>query len=291
MYGYKVPLDKQDDPETILAYWLENAVPNDPQIYSYLVDRYGVQVYRLAFILLDKYQVQDEQDIKEIASRAFSLAAEAMYQASTDLDSFRGATSVSSWLFARTYRISRYRWVRRGLSRNSFTGDEIFIDLTESDATLQLKAEEERLIEALYKLPRHLSLVVLLRECLHLTVEEIAYVLGRRIIKIEKVLSRGRSELRRAQARTDAPAGDIRRIIKKYIDFALAVTFSNRDARLFPTANGSTPTQNHRALSRNYGETGRTSGCRFSGVACSHDSLVIYERRCSPGEAAIPDNP
>jgi len=101
--------------ETWMAFWLENVSPDDPQIHAILVERYGVEMCRLAdYLLGNSTRRHAPAETLELASMGFDDAV-------ASLATFRGAPSARSWLYAQLLRRSRdwrrylrWPWAARG---------------------------------------------------------------------------------------------------------------------------------------------------------------------------------
>ncbi len=193
--------ESQDEQETLMAFWLENASPGDPQIHSILVERYGADMCRLADFLLERNTLSERNpsDTLELVSRGFD-------QAISRLATFRGAPTVRSWLYAQMLRLRRgwrrnLRWPRTAREHTLRSEGSENIPRPGS-----LDAFETRALE---DLPKRARLVIFLHFGLRLSFGEIAYMLGRQSDQIETILSKARSQLQCALRDTGAPDQDL----------------------------------------------------------------------------------
>jgi WD40 repeat protein/DNA-directed RNA polymerase specialized sigma24 family protein len=186
--------------ETWMAFWLENVSPDDPQIHAILVERYGVEMCRLAdYLLGNSTRRHAPAETLELASMGFDEAV-------ASLATFRGAPSARSWLYAQLLRRSRdwrrylrWPWAARGrASRLEGDGQDARPAGPES---LQAGAFDD--------LPKRARLVLFLHFGLGLVVPEIAYVIGRRPDQVETTLSEARSQIHGALRETNAPDQDL----------------------------------------------------------------------------------
>ena len=137
-----------------------------------LVSLYQPMVYRMALSLMDDPAEADE------------AAQEALVQALSALDSYRGEAAFTTWLYAITLNICRGRWRQRRTRERlaQVVGALFHLARAEEAAppeTAALHHEQEASVwQALQALPENLRLPVILRYYHDLPVAEMARGLG-----------------------------------------------------------------------------------------------------------------
>ena len=168
---------------------LQGLRSGDSLAFDEMVDRYGNDLYRLALSF-----VGNPDDAEDILQETFIAAFERRR-------SFRGESSIKTWLisilFRRAARYHRYRKVWKTLSRRLQGGIEES-GLAESTAIspakqLELRMDGRRMLSALSRKYRE---VLVLREVLGLSYQEISEALGIPTGTVESRLFRAREDLR-----------------------------------------------------------------------------------------------
>jgi RNA polymerase sigma-70 factor, ECF subfamily len=162
---------------------VEQAAKGDMEAFHLLVDRYASYLFALAAGLLGN-QADAEDVVQECLTGAFR-----------GLHSFRRQSSVKTWLTAilirqvSAFRRSRSLWRRAGALKEQAPPSPS--QGPRSDARLDVRA-------AIATLPEEFRQVIVLRELLGLSYEEIAQVLDVPRGTVESRLFRGRKLLREA---------------------------------------------------------------------------------------------
>jgi RNA polymerase sigma-70 factor (ECF subfamily) len=154
-----------------------------------IVDQYGNDLYRLAVSLLG-----NPDDAEDVLQETFLAAFE-------QLDRFEGRSALKTWLIGilvrRVARHIRYKRIRRTVSLDWLSGEGR--DPIESNPAVRRSNEMEIRLDIgtmLKTLSRKLREVLVLREVLNLSYQEIGDALGIPIGTVESRLSRARQELR-----------------------------------------------------------------------------------------------
>ena len=113
-YFSKEKSSKGEDPEAIeLAYWLQNSTPSDPAVLERLVHRYADDLYKWVEILLYYQKMANPSQAEILANLkiVFETAIKTVEQ-------FHGKESVSAWLFAIAYQVTRGLKARTGYGKH-----------------------------------------------------------------------------------------------------------------------------------------------------------------------------
>ncbi|NLW45632.1 MAG: sigma-70 family RNA polymerase sigma factor [Syntrophomonadaceae bacterium] len=174
------------------------SIQGDIRAFEQLAEKYQHKIYNLAY----RYMGCEED--------ASDMAQEALIKAYRSLATFKGESSLSTWLYRITTNVclDELRKRRRTLHMISLDepvatvdGDEIERDIADPSPTADIiyqKKETEVYIQSLInKLKPEQKAVVILRDVMGLTYEEIAEVLNCSIGTVKSRLSRGREILRK----------------------------------------------------------------------------------------------
>ena len=174
------------------------SIQGDIRAFEQLAEKYQHKIHNLAY----RYMGCEED--------ASDMAQEALIKAYRSLATFKGESSLSTWLYRITTNVclDELRKRRRTLHMISLDepvatvdGDEIERDIADPSPTADIiyqKKETEVYIQSLInKLKPEQKAVVILRDVMGLTYEEIAEVLNCSIGTVKSRLSRGREILRK----------------------------------------------------------------------------------------------
>ena len=204
---------------------LEAARAGDAEALETLLERHEPRVYRFARRLCRHHE--DAEDVLQ----------ESLLAAARGLPGFRGASSLSTWLFtiARSYCIKKRRTSR-------FAPTEVSLDAGEGEAarerpdpgpgpeeTLHARRLETALERAISGLDRKYREVFLLRDVEGLTAPEVATVTGLSIAAIKSRLHRARARVREdlapllmpdepASLHSDRPCPDVVTLFSRHLE-------------------------------------------------------------------------
>jgi len=176
------------------SQWLAKCREGEPLAIERLVQTHQQDVYRLALSILDHPEEADD------ATQEVFLAA------LRSLDSFRGDSSIKTWLFSITINLCRSR-LQRGKSRARLR--QILQSLFRSNQThpeseaIQHEADSE-LWRAVHVLDEKHRIPVILRYYHDLPIAEIAEMLGIPVGTVHSRLNHARERLR-AQLKDEQP--------------------------------------------------------------------------------------
>jgi len=204
---------------------LEAARAGDAEALETLLEQHEPRVYRFARRLCRHHE--DAEDVLQ----------ESLLAAARGLSGFRGASSLSTWLFsiARSYCIKKRR-------RSRFAPTEVSLDVGEADRvqeppdpapgpeeTLHAKRLETALEGAIAGLDRKYREVFVLRDVEGLTASEVATVTGLSVAAIKSRLHRARARVREELApvlmpsevvlpASDRPCPDVVKLFSRHLE-------------------------------------------------------------------------
>jgi RNA polymerase sigma-70 factor (ECF subfamily) len=161
----------------------------DTQAFDEIYQRFVEMVYNLAYRLSGS------------ADEAADLTQEVFLRVFRHLGSFRGGSTLKTWIFRITInhcrdRLSRWRPLTQPLDSESGEGAR-FADPGRGPEELAVAADEgRRVAEGLARLPAPFREAVILRDIEGLAYEEIAEVLQVRVGTVRSRIARGREQLR-----------------------------------------------------------------------------------------------
>jgi len=169
-------------------YCITRVLQGNTNAYSYLVEKYKRMAYTLALKL-----VQVPEDAEEIAQDAFVKAFQA-------LDTFKGESKFSTWLYKIIYNVSIARLRKKRLEVISIDDDQNSgFDICETDDFLtQLTIEEQNAIvrSCIDQLPAGERALITLYYMNESTVKEITHITGDTESNVKIKLFRIRNKLR-----------------------------------------------------------------------------------------------
>jgi RNA polymerase sigma-70 factor (ECF subfamily) len=171
------------------TYCITRVLQGNTNAYSYLVEKYKRMAYTLALKL-----VQVPEDAEEIAQDAFVKAFQA-------LDTFKGESKFSTWLYRIIYNVSVARLRKKRLEVISIDDDQNSgFDICDDadDFLTQLAIEEQNAIvrSCIDQLPAEERALIILYYMNESTVREIAHITGDTESNIKIKLFRIRNKLR-----------------------------------------------------------------------------------------------
>lgn len=174
------------------------SIAGDTRAFGELAEKYQHKIYNLAY----RYMGSEED--------ARDMAQEALIKAYRSLATFKGDSSLGTWLYRITTNVclDELRKRKRTLHMISLDepvattdGDEIERDIADpsptADIIYQYKETEVYLQSLISMLKPEQKTVIILRDVMDLTYEEIAEVLDCSIGTVKSRLSRGREVLRK----------------------------------------------------------------------------------------------
>jgi RNA polymerase sigma-70 factor, ECF subfamily len=171
----------------------------DPEAFAEIYGRFGTMVFQIA------------RRMSGDVSLAEDLSQEIFLRIFKHLDTFRGKSSLKTWVYRVAINCCRSR-----LGRSARRG-RAFIDVEAesfdrmpapgegTDARLARRESHEVIGRGLAQLPLDFREAVILRDISGLSYEEIAKVLGLRLGTVRSRIARGRDRLRAAIMPEDAP--------------------------------------------------------------------------------------
>ncbi len=168
---------------------VERHLLGDAQAFDEIYGRFAEMVYNLAFRLAGSRE------------EAADLTQEVFLRVFRHLGSFKGGSTLKTWIFRITInhcrdRLSRWRPVTRPIE-DEIAGDPCFADPGRGPEELAVAADEgRRVAEGLARLPHSFREAVILRDIEGLSYEEIAEVLQCRVGTVRSRIARGREQLR-----------------------------------------------------------------------------------------------
>ena len=173
----------------------------DDAAFDGLIEMYSAKLYKVAYALLGS-----RQDAEEVVQDAFLRAYRALH-------SFRGESSLETWLHRITLNLARnkYQWNHRrgsGMNVSLTVGDDAGGESgadneqdvpdrrMEPDVVLEQDEIGTNIMKALNSLPDNLRETMLLRHVNDMPYEQIAQKLDCKVGTVKSRLSRGREMLR-----------------------------------------------------------------------------------------------
>ncbi|RXI96493.1 sigma-70 family RNA polymerase sigma factor [Anaerobacillus alkaliphilus] len=143
---------------------------------------------------------------------ALDLAQDTFLKAFHGLASFKGNSSVKTWLYTIAHN-TFINWYRRETRYSSYPIEEIQpleqdIYRLPEDAVTQ-KAEQEQLLKAILSLKDDYQHVIILREFQELSYEEMTDILDWKLSKVKTNLHRAKLELRKHLQRTEVDTNEM----------------------------------------------------------------------------------
>ena len=167
--------------------------------FEELFERYNSMVFNLAYQILG-----DREEALDVAQEVFL----AIYQ---KMDTFRGESSLKTWIYRIAIRraTNRFRWWNRLRRRGTVSLEEHLLKSPESELSwnltsrakspedaLLLQEEREKVKRMLLELPLHQRIAVIMRDIEGLSYEEIAESLNVSLGTIKSRIARGREILK-----------------------------------------------------------------------------------------------
>lgn len=154
----------QDD-----AYYIDKVLKGDKSAYSYLVNHYSGMVYSISLKLL-----KNESDAEDLSQEVFVSA----YRS---LNTFKGNSKFSTWIYRITYNKAISQLRKKNLELT--TDNEVFLENMGGTDQLHgfLSPEEsaERLLGvAIKKLPENEQILIMLYYYEEQSIEEVSGILG-----------------------------------------------------------------------------------------------------------------
>jgi RNA polymerase sigma-70 factor (ECF subfamily) len=200
----------KQEPESDDLALVERAKAHDDHAFEELVRRYHSQVYRLALTV-----TKNPRDAEEVTQETFLN----LYR---KLDTFRGESKFSSWLYRVTanFALMRLRKQRRQpqvllddllpqFYENSGKNDKPASDWSErADRQFENRELGSKINTAIADLPEKYRIILVLRDVENLSNEEIAQTLGMSVPAVKSILHRSRLFVREALSKYfDGDAG------------------------------------------------------------------------------------
>lgn len=167
--------------------------------FEELFERYNSMVFNLAYQILG-----DREEALDVAQEVFL----AIYQ---KMDTFRGESSLKTWIYRIAIRraTNRFRWWNRLRRRGTVSLEEHLLKSPESELSwnltsrakspeeaLLLQEEREKVKRMLLELPLHQRIAVIMRDIEGLSYEEIAESLNVSLGTVKSRIARGREILK-----------------------------------------------------------------------------------------------
>ncbi len=178
---------------------LDRIDPGISLTFEELFERYNSMVFNLAYQILG-----DREEALDVAQEVFL----AIYQ---KMDTFRGESSLKTWIYRIAVRraANRFRWWNRLRRRGTVSLEEHLSKSPESELSwnltsrakspedaLLLQEEREKVKRMLLELPLHQRIAVIMRDIEGLSYEEIAESLNVSLGTIKSRIARGREILK-----------------------------------------------------------------------------------------------
>lgn len=198
MYPDQLSLQKDDSamPQRAILERIDSGVG---LTFEELFERYNSMVFNLAYQILG-----DREEALDVAQEVFL----AIFQ---KMDTFRGESSLKTWIYRIAIRraTNRFRWWNRLRRRGTVSLEEHLIKSPESELSwnltsrakspedaLLLQEEREKVKRMLLELPLHQRVAVIMRDIEGLSYEEIAESLNVSLGTIKSRIARGREILK-----------------------------------------------------------------------------------------------
>jgi len=175
-------MDKNSD-----QIYIDKVLQGDTNAFAYLINRYKDMAYTLAIKI-----VKSHEDAEEVAQDSFLKAYE-------KLDSFKGNSKFSTWLYTIVYRNSISK-IRKKKVTTSHIDDYVMDNYSEGDEFPQIEAikngEQQKYVrEAIDRLPEKDALLVTLFYMNESSIEEIEQITNLTQSNIKVKLFRARKKL------------------------------------------------------------------------------------------------
>jgi WD40 repeat protein/DNA-directed RNA polymerase specialized sigma24 family protein len=182
---HKVIPEQQPNPERDVAFYLENAQPNDLRVLKLLLDLFAVDVYRLSQAILDE-DWRSPPEVDEI----LSCVDQVFLTAFTNKDEFVGKESLKNWIFTITIKIARrrqqnYKW----LGFLGFKSRSPGLSLSERGRSSEDDLGAKRNWKILGNLNTSTRIAVILHFLFDLPHEDISTILGINVKQVIKLYS------------------------------------------------------------------------------------------------------
>jgi RNA polymerase sigma-70 factor (ECF subfamily) len=199
MYPDELVLSK-DESSVSKGVALKRVDAEDRIGFEELFDRYSSMVFSLAYQVLG-----DREEALDVSQEVFL----AIY---SKMDSFRGESSLKTWIFSIAVRraSNRFRWWNRKRRRGTVSLEEHLSRKPDQDYSIDLrspvkspeeemilKEERDRITGWLRELPMQQRIAVVLRDIEGLTYEEIAESMKISLGTVKSRIARGREMLKR----------------------------------------------------------------------------------------------
>ena len=209
MYSDELVLSKDKGAAT-KELTLDRVDSKDSISFDELFDRYHSMVFTLAYQIL-----ADREEALDVAQDVFLT----IY---CKLDSFRGDSSLKTWIYSiAVHRASnRFRWWNRLRRRGTVSLEDHLSKKPDQDYSIDLKSdiqspeealisleEREQITRWLQTLPIEQRVAVILRDIEGLTYEEIAESMDISLGTVKSRIARGRDMLKRHFAEKSAETG------------------------------------------------------------------------------------
>ena len=173
--------------------------------FEQVFERYNSMVFNLAFQVLGNWE------------EALDLSQEVFFTIARKMHSFRGESSLKTWIYSIALHraTNRLRWRNRLRRRGSVSLEEYLARKPDEDYCISLKSgmcspeealiikeERGRLNQLLQRVPLQKRIAVILRDIEGLTYEEIAESMKVSLGTVKSRIARGRDILRRLVAET-----------------------------------------------------------------------------------------
>lgn len=172
---------------------IARAQAHDQPAFERLVQHYYKQVFRIAFTML-----KNPRDAEEVTQETF-------LNVFRKIDSFRGESKFSSWLYRVTANFALMR-LRKNKSSRMMLADDLLPQFGEpgfvlseardwseyADQQLENKELGQYIHQAIYKLPDKYRIILTMRDVDGLSNEEISQTLGMSIPAVKSILHRAR---------------------------------------------------------------------------------------------------
>jgi RNA polymerase sigma factor (sigma-70 family) len=169
------------------SYYISQVLKGDTNAYSFLVEKHKRMAYSLALKL-----VRVPEDAEEIAQDAFLKAFQA-------LNSFKGESKFSTWLYKIIFHICMAKLRKKQVQIISIDDDKNGnFDVQETDSFLaQLTLEEQNTIlrSAINQLEAEEKALIILYYMDESTIKEITFITGDSISNVKIKLFRARKKL------------------------------------------------------------------------------------------------
>lgn len=184
--------------ETAESTFIENLRQGDGEAFDLLVTRYANDVYSLLFRL-----TSDTEEAHDLTQETFLSALKA-------IKSFRGDAGLKTWLFriAINHSRNRFRWWSRRRKGSTVSldekhdngtatiGERLEAETTDPEMTVIGREREQKLFDALHRLPEMFREAVVLCDVEGHSYDEIAIMLEVSLGTVKSRISRGRELLR-----------------------------------------------------------------------------------------------